>query len=94
MMMHNQGMGVDKAWRASMEDKHGQERHVPEWNVPGGDTWTRTLLMQRSSSSNTSAATPQQQQQQLQQQPTGRWIGDMSGEGDPYAESGMTTLHL
>ena len=31
----------------------------------------------------------QQQQQQQIQAPTGQWIGDMTGEGDPYAESGI-----
>jgi hypothetical protein len=55
----------------------------------GGMMDSNLLLMQRFQQQQHQQQQHQQQHQQLQQQPTGQWIGDMSGEGDPYAESGI-----
>jgi hypothetical protein len=79
--MGGQGMGNGMSQNGMSQNGMSQGGgHMMDQNL---------LLMQRFQQQQHQQQQHQQQQQQLQQQPTGQWIGDMSGEGDPYAESGI-----
>jgi hypothetical protein len=87
-MMHNQGMGQGMGQGIGQGMGQGMGNGMSQGGGHGMDS--NLLLMQRFQQQQHQQQQQQQlQQQQLQQAPTGQWIGDMSGEGDPYAESGI-----